>query len=92
MTQQHHPDSTVAEDTGDLLEVPEDQREDVDPDPAYNADAGFDVHVVPNGEYVELSTADQSEPLLSELTSDSLAGDGAPVEFLSPYDPDGRAV
>jgi hypothetical protein len=75
-------------DIGDFLEVPEDQREELDGDPVYNADAGFDVQVVPNGEYVELSTADDSEPLLSETDGDPLDGDGSPVEFLSANDPE----
>lgn len=74
-------------DIGVILEAPEDQRLDVDPDPAYNADAGFDIQVVPDGEYVELSTAGD-EPLASEEPfEDDDGGDGAPLEFLSPNDP-----
>lgn len=72
-------------DIGTHLEVPEDQRDGVDPPPEYNADAGFDVQVVPDGEYVELSTADPEEPLASETEDEDLTGDGSPNEFLPPY-------
>lgn len=75
------------QDTGTLSEVPEDQRLEGDPDPEYNADAGFDVQVVPNGEYFELSTADPDEPLASEQEDEDLDGDGSPLEFVSPNDP-----
>lgn len=79
---------STANDVGDLLEVPEDQRADVDPAPQYNADAGFDVQVVPNGEYVELSTADPDEALAEDSEDEEHSGDGAPLQFLSPQDPD----
>lgn len=72
-------------DIGHYLEVPEDQREDVDPPAEYNADAGFDIEVVPDGEYVELGTA-QEEPLNEREVDDS--GDGAPEFFLTPSDPE----
>lgn len=52
-------------DTGDLLEVPEDQRLDVDdhlPEED-NVDQFADVSDVPDGEYVELSTASEDEPV-----------------------------
>lgn len=76
-------------DIGHYLEVPEDQRQDVDSPPEYNADAGFDIEVVPDGEYVELSTADPIEPLAADDEEDEDDGDGAPLHFLSPYDPEG---
>ena len=72
-------------DIGQLLEVPEDERRDVDPTPQYNADAGFDIEVVPDGEYVELSTVGQDEEL-DEAFDD--AGDGSPQAFIAPEDPD----
>jgi hypothetical protein len=78
------------EDTADFLEVPERDREDVDPEPRYNADAGFDIQMVPNGVYVELSTADPDEPLASDSEDEELAGDGSPLEFLTPQDPEMR--
>ena len=77
-------------DVGDLLQVPDEDRAEVDPSPRYNADAGFDVQVVPNGIYVELSTADSGEPLASETEQEDLAGDGSPLQFLSPDDPEAR--
>lgn len=48
------------EDIGTILEVPEDQRLDVDPDdePA-NEDEGVDMSQVPDGEVVKLSTAEE---------------------------------
>lgn len=52
-------------DTGDLLEVPEDQRLDVDdhlPEED-NVDQFADVSDVPDGEYVELSTSSEDEPV-----------------------------
>lgn len=73
-------------DIGELLDVPEDQREDTDPDPEYNADAGFDVNMVPDGEYVELSTTDPKEPVGDKRFDDD--GDGAPLSFLDPNDPE----
>ena len=77
-------------DIGHFLEVPEDQREDVDPAPEYNADAGFDVQVVPPGVYVELSTASDDEPMAEDSEEDEEGdGDGSPVTFLSPNDPEG---
>jgi len=76
-------------DIGHLLEVSEEEREDLDPPPEYNADAGFDVQMVPDGEYVELATADADEPLASETEDDDL-GDGAPLYPLSPHDPDAK--
>ncbi len=76
------------QDIGHFLEVPEAQREDVDPGPRYNADAGFDVQMVPNGEYVELSTADPDEPLASDSEDEELSGDGAPLQYLAPDDPE----
>ena len=76
------------QDTGDFLEVPEGDRQDVDPAPEYNADAGFDLKVVPDGEYHELSTADEKEPIGSKKKDDE--GDGAPLEFLDPFDPEGE--
>jgi hypothetical protein len=72
-------------DIGHLLEVPRDQRRDVDPTPQYNADAGFDIEVVPDGEYVELSTASKDEEL-DEAYDD--AGDGSPQAFIAPEDPE----
>lgn len=71
-------------DIGDYLEVPEDQREDVDPPAEYNADAGFDIEVVPDGVVLELSSAtiDETEPL-----EPSDEGDGAPLHFVTPDDP-----
>lgn len=82
---------STEKDIGDFLEVPEDQRQDVDPSPRYNADAGFDVQMVPNGVYVELSTADPEEPLASDSEDEELTGDGAPLQFLGPEDPEGRS-
>lgn len=73
-----------AEDIGDYLEVPEGERRDVDPAPEYNADAGFDVNVVPDGEYVELSTSDGDEPVAADGRGRADEGDGAPLEWLSP--------
>ncbi len=81
---------STEQDIGHYLEVPEGEREDTDPSPRYNADAGFDVQVVPNGVYAELSTADHAEPMASESEDEELAGDGAPLQFLAPEDPDGR--
>jgi hypothetical protein len=72
-------------DIGHLLEVPEDQRRDVDPTPQYNADSGFDIEVVPDGEYVELSTAGRDEELDEDYDD---AGDGSPQAFIAPEDPD----
>ena len=77
-----------ATDIGTLLEVPEDQRQEVDPAPEYNADAGFDVNVVPDGEYFDLDTAwddDESDDVTGE---DDIEGDGTPEQFISPNDPD----
>lgn len=75
----------MSTDIGEILEVPEDQREEVDPTPEYNADAGFDIEVVPNGEYYELSTASDDEELDEEFDD---AGDGSPEAFITPEDPD----
>jgi hypothetical protein len=70
-----------------LYEVPEEKRLDQDPPPQYNADAGFDVEMVPDGEYAELSTADESEPVAGE--GDEVdEGDGSPLELIDPLDPD----
>jgi hypothetical protein len=74
-----------AQDIGHLLEVPADQRKDVDPPPQYNADSGFDIDVVPDGTYVELSTASQDEELHEDFDA---TGDGSPEAFISPADPD----
>ncbi len=74
-------------DIGHYLEVPESEREDTDPPPEYNADAGFDVQVVPDGVYVELSTASDDEPLASETEGADEGGDGSPLEYLAPGDP-----
>lgn len=84
----------MSQDTGTLSEVPESERLDGDPSPEYNADAGFDVQVVPDGVYAELSTASDSEPLASESDEpdDEDAGDGSPLEYLSPDDPESSAV
>jgi hypothetical protein len=77
-------------DIGDILAVPKDQQIDGDPPPAYNADAGFDINVVPDGEYHELSTADEDEPIAGDDDEiDDDGGDGAPLHFLSPCDPEG---
>lgn len=70
-------------DIGDYLGVPEEERLDVDPDPEFNADAGFDVQVVPDGEYKELSTAHESEPIAAESKRKADEGDGGPLEWLS---------
>jgi hypothetical protein len=80
------------QDIGTFLEVPEDQREDVDPSPEYNSDAGFDVQVVPDGVYAELSTASDDEPLASEVDGGDEGGDGTPVAYLTPGDPEYSAV
>lgn len=73
-------------DIGFFLDVPEEQRSEVDPSPEYNADAGFDINVVPDGVYVELSTADPKEPMGDKRFDDD--GDGAPLSFLDPNDPE----
>ena len=70
-------------DIGDFLDAPEAEREDVDPTPEFNADAGFDVNVVPDGEYVELSTASDEEPIAAESKQLDDSGDGSPFEWLS---------
>lgn len=75
--------SDEGKDIGDYLEVPEEEREDVDPTPEYNADAGFDVNVVPDGEYLELGSSDDSEPIAAESKRKVDEGDGAPLEWLS---------
>lgn len=75
-------------DIGDFTEVPQDRQLDVDPTPEYNADAGFDIEMVPDGEYVELSTASADEPLASESEDYEDEGDGTPLHFLSPADPE----
>lgn len=76
-------------DIGEYLDVPEGEREDVDPAPEYNADAGFDVQVVPDGIYRELSTAADDEPVAYEDEEpEDNVGDGAPLQFLSPADPE----
>lgn len=75
------------QDIGDFLEVTEDEQKDVDPAAQYNADAGFDIQVVPDGEYVELSTASDDEPLAAGNEPED-GGDGAPLQFLSPNDPE----
>ena len=80
----NHDESNT--DIGTILEVPEDQRLDVDPNPEYNADAGFDVNVVPNGEYVDLSTSGEDED--DDLDMDGVDGDGTPEQFISPNDPE----
>lgn len=52
-------------DTGELLEVPEDQRLDEDdylPEED-NEDAFADLSSVPDGKYVKLSTASDDEPV-----------------------------
>lgn len=52
-------------DTGEVLEVPENERLDHDvyfPEED-NEDAFADLSNVPDGEYVELSTASQDEPV-----------------------------
>ncbi len=74
-----------SQDIGHLLDVPADQRLDVDPTPQYNADSGFDIEVVPDGEYVELSTASHDEELDEDYDD---TGDGAPQAFIAPGDPD----
>lgn len=74
-----------AQDIGHVLEVSADQRMDVDPTPQYNADSGFDIEVVPDGEYVELSTAGEDEELDEDYDD---AADGSPEAFMSPEDPD----
>ncbi len=71
-----------------LYAVPEDERLDQDPPPQYNADAGFDVEMVPDGEYVELSTADLSEPVAARGDEVDDEGDGSPLELIDPLDPD----
>lgn len=50
-------------DIGDVLEVPEDQRLDIDdyPDDEVNADEFTDLSDVPEGEPVDLSTASLDE-------------------------------
>ena len=81
--------TTDKTDIGDYLDVPENQRQDVDPAPVYNADAGFDVDVVPDGVVRELSTADDSETAWDsqdELESME-ASDGAPLHFVTAEDP-----
>ena len=75
-------------DIGDYLEVPEEERQDVDPDPEFNADAGFDVNVVPDGDYKELSTASDDEPIAAEGKRKVDEGDGEPLEWLSPGERD----
>lgn len=78
---------TEQTDIGEFLAVPEEERSDVDPAPEYNADAGFDVQVVPNGVVRELSTA-EGETLAASKRDDD--GDGAPLEFLAPYVQEGN--
>jgi hypothetical protein len=81
--------TTEQKDIGDYLEVPEGERVDVDPAPVYNADAGFDVDVVPDGVVHELSTAGVGETAWDdqdELESME-AADGAPLHFVTPDDP-----
>lgn len=81
--------TTTPEDIGDLLAVPEEERRDVDPSPEYNADAGFDIEVVPDGVYHELSTASDDEPIAADSNKKDEDGDGAPLEFLASFDPEG---
>ncbi len=75
-------------DIGHDSEVAEGDRLEVDPSPEYNADAGFDTEVVPDGVYEELSTAGGDEQI-DELTYED-EGDGAPEAFITPEDPDFR--
>lgn len=50
------------QDIGTILEVPEDQRLDVDPDDEEpNEDEGHDVSQVPDGEIYKLSTAEEDD-------------------------------
>ena len=62
-------------DIGDYLEVPEDQRAAVDDHPVeeVNLDEFTDLSGVPEGEYVELSTAGDDEPLEDEPSEDEEA-------------------
>lgn len=56
---------TELQDTGDFLEVPEDQRYDID-DPDHedaNEDEFADLSHIPDGDYVVLSTASDDEPI-----------------------------
>lgn len=73
-------------DIGDYLAVPEGEREEVDPPAEYNADAGFDIEVVPDGVCVELGTAGVDEPLARSAELDD-SGDGSPEHFITPDDP-----
>ena len=56
---------TELQDIGDFLEVPEDQRYEVDEaDPEQeNEDQFADLSHVPDGDYVVLSTASDDEPI-----------------------------
>ena len=56
-------------DTGDFLEVPEDERLDEDTyvPGEVNEDEFQDLSWVPDGDYVELSTAGDDEPLEPEV-------------------------
>ena len=74
-----------ARDIGHWLEVSVEQRKDVDPTPEYNADSGFDIEVVPDGQYVELSSASKDEEFDQDYDD---AGDGSPETFIGSKDPD----
>ena len=75
-------------DIGDYLGVPEAERLEADPPPEYNADSGFDVQVVPDGEVRELSTADPDEQAYSADEEFDDASDGTPLYFIDPADPE----
>lgn len=61
-------------DIGTVLAVPEDEREQVDPNPAdvgeENDDAGADLSHVPEGEWVDLSSSDDEEPVGADEPND----------------------
>lgn len=79
---------TKPDDIGDYLHVPQSERLDEDPAPEYNADSGFDVQVVPDGEVRELSTADEAEDGFDEDEEFDDASDGAPLQFIEAGDPE----
>lgn len=74
------------QDIGDHYAVPEEDRLEVDPSPQYNADAGFDINVVPDGEYATLNTYDDNERAYDDDEYDD-SGDGAPMNFVTAEDP-----
>lgn len=76
---------TTDKDIGDYLEVPEEDRLEEDPGAEYNADAGFDIQVIPDGEVVELESAGNEKSVRVQYDD---SGDGAPENFISPDDPD----